>query len=148
MLSPVEAMGRADVLTIGQLARQAGIGVETVRFYEREGLVPVPPRRASGYRQYPVDAVRRLQFIRRAKALGFSLQEIAELLALRVDRRTTCADVRARAAAKIDSIEQKIEDLQRVRAALEKLSRSCRGRGPVAECPLLEALEHGDEDRS
>jgi MerR family mercuric resistance operon transcriptional regulator len=128
-------------LTIGQVAQQAGVGVETVRFYERQGLLEEPARRASGYRQYPEDVVARLRFIRRAKELGFSLKEIKELLALRVDRTTTCREVKEQAQAKITDIEGKIRSLLRMSAALMELTRSCRGRGPASECPILEALE-------
>src|SRR5919199_5139981 len=92
-------------LTIGQIARRAGVGVETVRFYERQGLLEEPARKESGYRQYPEDVVARLRFIKRAKELGFSLKEIKELLALRVDPATTCAEVKARAQAKVADIE-------------------------------------------
>src|SRR5262245_11414989 len=97
-------------LTIGEVARRAGVGVETVRFYEREGRLDEPARRASGYRQYGEDAVARLRFIRRAKELGFSLKEIAELLALRADPATTRADVRRRAETKVADIEAKVRD--------------------------------------
>src|SRR5207245_11222249 len=100
-------------LTTGQLARRGGVGVETVRFYERQGLLEEPARKESGYRQYEEDVVARLRFIRRAKELGFSLKEINELLALRVDPDTTCAEVRTKAQAKIADVEQKIEALQR-----------------------------------
>ena len=109
-------------LTIGQIARSAGVGVETVRFYERQGLLQEPARKESGYRQYPEDVVARLRFIKRAKELGFSLKEIKELLALRVDPDTTCADVRSRAEAKIADVEEKIKALQRIKKALVKLT--------------------------
>src|SRR6516225_6755483 len=127
-------------LTIGQAARSAGVGIETVRFYERQGLLQEPPRRNSGYRQYPEDVVARLHFIKRAKELGFSLKEIKELLALRVDPDTTCADVRSRAEAKIADVEEKIKALHRIKKALVKLTAVCRGRGPTSECPILDAL--------
>src|SRR3954453_4804764 len=100
-------------MTIGQVARRAGVGVETVRFYEREGLLEEPARRASGYRQYPEDAVARLLLIRRAKELGFTLREIKDLLALRIDPGATRADVRKRAEAKIADIEARVRYLQR-----------------------------------
>ena len=132
-------------LTIGQVARHAGVGIETVRFYERQGLLEEPARKQSGYRQYGEDVVARLRFIRRAKELGFSLKEIKELLALRVDPTTTCAEVRGKAAAKIADVEQKIEALQRIRKALVKLTAVCRGRGPTSECPILDALDKEDE---
>ncbi len=128
-------------LTIGQVARQADVGVETVRFYERQGLLNEPPRRESGYRQYPEDVVARLRFIKRAKELGFSLKEIKELLTLRVDPTMTCAEVRSKAQAKIADVEEKIQALQKIKKALVKLTTVCRGRGPTSECPILEALE-------
>src|SRR5919204_5116878 len=118
-------------LTIGQIARQAGVGVETVRFYERQGLLEEPARKESGYRQYTKDVVARLRFIRRAKELGFSLKEIAELLALRLDPTATCAEVRERARAKLADIEAKIADLQRMKKALVKLTGACKGRGSL-----------------
>lgn len=136
-----EAQG---VLTIGQLARHAGVGVETIRFYEREGLIAEPERRASGYRQYSKDAVRRVQFIRRAKDLGFTLKEIQELLELRVDPDCGCADVREQARAKVRDIEQRIASLEGMKAALERLAKKCRGRGPTSECPILEELDRED----
>ena len=129
-------------LTIGQVARSAGVGVETVRFYERQGLLEEPARRDSGYRQYGEDVVARLRFIKRAKELGFSLKEIKELLALRVDPDTTCAEVKRQAEAKIADVEQKIAALQRIRKALVKLTAVCQGRGPTSECPILDALDN------
>jgi MerR family copper efflux transcriptional regulator len=128
-------------LTIGQVARKAGFGIETVRFYERNGLIDEPPRKASGYRQYPESVISRLQFIKRAKELGFSLREIKELLSLRVDPTTTCSDIRERAEAKIADIEGKIQSLERMKDVLTGLTASCGGVGPVSECPIVEALE-------
>jgi MerR family mercuric resistance operon transcriptional regulator len=130
-------------LSIGQVARLAGLGVETVRFYERRGLLAAPERGASGYRQYSEDAVARLRFIRRAKELGFSLKEIHELIALRIDPYASCAEVKERAAAKIADIEVKIRDLQKISKALLRLTASCPGRGPVQGCSILEALDLG-----
>ena len=127
--------------TIGQVAKQAGVGVETVRFYEREGLLEEPERRESGYRQFDEDVVDRLRFIRRAKELGFTLKEIKELLGLRVDPATTCADVKQRAEEKVSDIENKIRTLQRMKRALVKLTKECRSNGPTSECPILDALE-------
>lgn len=131
-------------LTIGQLARQAQVNVETVRYYERRGLMPEPPRRESGYRQYSEPDVARIRFIKRAQTLGFTLKEISELLSLRVDPKTTCGDVKGRAEVKIANVEEKIRDLQRMKKALIKLTASCRGRGPTSKCPILEML--GSED--
>jgi Hg(II)-responsive transcriptional regulator len=132
-------------LTIGKVARRAGVGVETVRFYEREGLVAAPARKKSGYRQYGEDVVTRLRFIRRAKELGFSLREIRELLALRLERGACSADVKKRAEAKIADIEAKIRDLQRTRDVLRKLTDACPDHGPVSDCPILEALDQHEE---
>jgi len=128
-------------LTIGQVARSAGVGVETVRFYEREGLVPEPRRSPSGYRQYPPDTVRRIRFVQAAKELGFTLKEIRELLTLRVTAGKTCADVKERAVAKLAGVDAKLAELHRVRDALAHLAASCSGAGPTSECPLLDALD-------
>lgn len=131
-----------ETLSIGQVARRAGVHVETLRFYEREGLIAEPERRPSSrYRQYPPRAVQRVRFIRHAKDLGFTLKEIRELLDLRVDPGSTCADVRRRAREKIAGIEERVDRLQRMKAALERLARKCRGRGPTTECPILEELD-------
>lgn len=127
-------------LTTGQLAKQAQVNVETVRYYERRGLIPEPPRRESGYRMYSQDTAARIEFIKRAKELGFSLKEVSELLSLRAGPATTCEDVKKRAEAKVADIEEKIRDLQRMKSALAKLIAACEGRGPTSECPILEAL--------
>jgi MerR family mercuric resistance operon transcriptional regulator len=129
-----------ESVTIGQLAREAGVGVETVRFYEREGLLAEPPRKRSGYRQYPPEAIARVRFIRRAKDLGFTLREITELLELRIDPSKSCADVRALAKSKIADVDAKLADLTRIKAALEILARACRGTGPTSECPILDSM--------
>src|SRR4030066_1999577 len=125
-------------LTIGQLAKKTEVNIETIRFYERRGLMPKPLRRESGYRQYSDGDIARLRFIRRAKELGFSLKEILELLSLRVDQETTCGDIKRRAETKIADIDQKIRTLQGMKKALAKLVALCRGRGPTSECPILE----------
>lgn len=129
-----------QVLTIGQVARQAGIGVETVRYYEREGLIPAPPRSASGYRHYPADSVRRLAFIRHAKALGFSLADIRELLALRTESGASSEPVRQLAEAKLMEIRDKIAALEKMQQTLEHLVEQCPGHVPTSECPILDAL--------
>ncbi len=134
-------------MTIGEVAKAAEIGVETVRFYEREGLIAEPPRRRSGYRQYPPDTVRRVRFIRRAKELGFTLTEIRELLSLRVAADKTCADVRTLARAKMADIEAKMLDLARIQAALTELARTCRGKGTTSDCPILDALDEQEVKR-
>lgn len=130
-----------DMLSIGQVARRAGVGVETVRYYEREGLLEEPPRRASGYRQYSDEVVKRLHFIKRAQKLGFSLKEITELLMLRVDARTACEEVRQRTEAKIAEVERKLLELQRMRQALLQVHSLCVGQGPIGRCPMLDALD-------
>lgn len=130
-----------EVLSIGQVARRAGVGVETVRFYEREGLLEEPPRRASGYRQYSEQVVRRLHFIKRAQQLGFSLKEINELLRVRVDAQTSCDEVKQRTEAKIAEVERKVIELQRMRQALLQVHSLCEGQGPTGGCPMLEALD-------
>lgn len=126
--------------TIGQLAQKVKVNIQTIRYYERQGLIPEPPRRDSGYRQYTEDTVTRIQFIKRTKDLGFSLKEISELLSLRIDPDTTCIDVKRRAKVKIADINEKIQDLQRMKRALIKLVELCRGGSPASECPILEAL--------
>jgi MerR family mercuric resistance operon transcriptional regulator len=128
-------------LTIGRLAKEAGVNLETVRFYERRGLLPRPPRSASGYRLFPVEAARRLRFIRRAQELGFSLKEVGELLSLQVSRRTTSATIRARAEAKIADIQRKISSLKSMKKTLQKLTKVCDGCAPLAECPILDSLD-------
>lgn len=130
-----------EPLTIGQLARKAQVHVETVRYYERRGLLPKPPRRRSGYRQYSPEEAARIQFIKRAQELGFTLNEVAELLALRVNPDSTCADVKAQAEAKMVDISAKIHTLQRMKRVLAKLTAACDGGAPTGECPILEALD-------
>jgi len=128
-------------LTTSELANEGGVHLETVRYYERRGLLPKPPRTPAGYRTFDAQAVRRLRFIKRAQALGFSLQEVRELLSLRVDPRTSCADVRRRTEAKVADIDQKLEALRAMKRALVRLMAACAGRGPVSTCPILESLE-------
>lgn len=130
-----------ETLSIGQVARRAGVGVETIRFYEREGLLEAPPRRASGYRQYSQEVVKRIRFIKRAQHLGFSLKEISELLLLRVDGQTSCEEVKERTAAKIAQVERKLVELQRMRQALLQVAALCTEEGPGSRCPMLEALD-------
>ncbi len=135
-------------LTIGQLARQSGVRVETVKFYQRRGLIEQPPRPESGFRKYPPETVRHIRFIRRAKELGFSLQEIGELLGLRVAPGTSCREIKDRAEAKLADIRQKQKDLKRMETILRQLAETCQGRGPLSECPILGALdEKADDDR-
>ena len=141
MIEPTKVK-RMNGLTIGKLAKHTGFGIETLRFYERRGLIDEPARRPSGYRDYPPSVVKRLQFIQRSKELGFSLSEIGDLLSLRVDEDRTCNDVLEVANAKINEIGEKIIALKRMQSALESLASACTGEGPTGECPFLEALEN------
>ena len=129
-------------LTIGEVAKQAQVGVETLRYYERTGLVARPPRSESNYRLYPQESVRRVQFIKRAQELGFSLKEIMELLALRATPEIPCADIRMRALDKITAIEEKIEALNAMKYALAKLVDACSGQGEITDCPILASLDN------
>ena len=137
----MEAGMPATAMTIGEVAKQTALGIETIRFYERQGLIPDPPRRRSGYRQYPDETVARLLFIKRAKELGFSLKQIAEILALRVDPETTAGAIKQRVEEKIEDVEGKIRSLRRIRKALVELDESCCGCGPTSECPILDSLD-------
>ncbi len=130
-----------EIFSIGQVARRAGVGVETVRFYEREGLLEEPARRASGYRQYSEEVIKQIRFIKRAQQLGFSLKEILELLTLRVDGETSCEQVKERAAAKLAEVEQKVAELQHMRQALLLVASLCE-EDPKSRCPMLDALDH------
>ncbi len=129
-------------MTIGRAAREAGVGVETIRFYERKGLIDQPPKPAfSGFRVYPDDVVERVRFIRQAQELGFSLKETGELLSLRADPATDCAEVRAQAEVKLGDVEAKIARLERIKGALDRLIAACPGQGAVRACSIIEALE-------
>ena len=127
-------------LTIGAVAKRVGVAIDTIRFYEREGLLPEPLRRASGYRSYGESTIAQLRFIRRAKQLGFTLEEIRELLALSTDRRLGVKAVKQRARERLLAIEQRIVELQRVRDGLAQLVESCPGHGAPEQCPILRAL--------
>ncbi len=133
-------------LTRGEVAQQAKVHVETLRYYERRGLVSIPLRSVSNYRLYPEDTVRRVRFIKRAQDLGLSLKEIKELLALRAAPKAQCGAVRERTVAKLKDIEEKIRALQAMKKALSKLVTECSGRGPITECPILEALDAEESD--
>lgn len=129
-------------LTIGRAARAAGVNVETIRFYERRGLIEQPPKpNGWAYREYPSETVSRIRFIRKARALGFSLREISDLLTLASTATADCGDVRVRATAKIEDVSRKIAELTRVRTALETLVGACPGGGtPLNRCSVLDAL--------
>ena len=126
--------------TIGRVARVLGIRVDAIRFYERQGLIEPPPRTSGGYRIYGSEAVRRLEFIRQAKELGFTLVEIKELISLESSSGSSCADVRARALQKLATIDAKINELHKIRRALSVLAEACPGAGSVTRCTILDAL--------
>ncbi len=129
-------------MTISKIANEAGVGIETVRFYERKGLINQPPKPSiGGYRVYPAEAGERIRFIRQAQELGFSLREIEELLSLRMDPKTDCADVRERAQVKLDEITQKIAAMKGIQTALEKLLTGCPGQGALQLCSIMAAIE-------
>ena len=131
-------------LTISQVATAADVNVQTIRYYERRGLFPTPRRTPAGYRQYTEDAVARLRFIKHAQDLGFSLQEIQELLGLRVRHGAACDTVERKTRQKIEVVQQRIRDLQRMKRTLEQLAAACTARRPTDDCPILEVLEHDD----
>lgn len=128
-----------ETLTIGRAARQAGVNIETVRFYERRGLIERPPK-GEGYRIYSLDQVARIRFIKEAQQIGFSLTEIGELLTLRADPAADCSDVRQQAIAKRQEIRRKIDRLQQIDGALETLVAACPGSGALEACSIMDAL--------
>jgi len=140
---------RPKPLTIGALAKRAGVRIDTVRFYERRGLLPEPSRTSAGYRTYRDETINRIQFIRRAKTLGFSLDEIQKLLGLQ-DSGGAKADVKQLATSKLAQVDDKIADLNRIREVLDTLSAKCSGTGTVNGCPIIEALADSvvDDDES
>lgn len=128
--------------TIAAAARAAGVNVETIRFYERRGLIERPLRPEQGARHYPEATINRLRFIREAQAVGFTLAEITELLELRTDPAADCADVHSRAVGRRDTVRAKIAQLEQIGAALDVLIAACPNRGALGACTILEALEH------
>lgn len=127
-------------MRIGTAAEQAGVNVQTLRYYERRGLLPRSPRRMSGYREFPDEAVRVVRFVKRAQDLGFTLDEIEELLKLRNDRRRDRGRVRTVAGKRVRQIERKIAELQAMKQALSHLIHCCED-GATLECPIIEALD-------
>jgi len=126
--------------TTGRLAKAADVNVETLRYYEQRGLLPEPPRRDSGYRMYPIESIERLRFIKGAQELGFTLEEIKQLLTLRVSETADKGVVRRHAQQKVKQIEGKIRALQEMHDALQHLIHECSGEGPTSDCPILEAM--------
>src|ERR1700730_18794621 len=130
-------------LTTAKLAHEGGVNVETIRYYERHGLLPKPPRTHSGYRVFSEDAVVRLHFIKHAQDLGSSLKEIKELLSLKVKPGSSCGDVREKAEEKIADVDEKIRHLRTMKKALVQMAATCSGRGPASTCTILQALNEG-----
>lgn len=130
---------------IGEVAGRANVPRETVRYYEKRGLIPKPDRRRSGYRIFTQRHIDQIKFIKRAQQLGFTLSEIKELLELRVDEETSCSEIKQEAQQKYKDVSRKIEDLQRIKKTLTDLIDSCSEDGPAGDCPILEALEGESE---
>jgi len=130
---------------IGEVARRADVNKDTVRYYEERELIPKPDRRRSGYRIFTWRHIDQIKFIKRAQQLGFTLNEIKELLELRMDEETSCSEIRKEAQAKYQDVSKKIEDLRRIKKTLTDLIDSCSKAGPVGDCPILEALEGKNE---
>jgi MerR family transcriptional regulator, copper efflux regulator len=129
---------------IGQVAKHAGVTVETIRFYESQELITEPRRTESGYRLYTSETIRRVRFIQRAKELGFSLKDIHALLTLRNEPNAACSDIRTKALHKIADVEEKMRDLTRIRRALTDLVEQCDEEAELSECPILDALDEKD----
>jgi MerR family mercuric resistance operon transcriptional regulator len=129
------------MLRIGQVAKQGNVGVETVRFYENEGLIELPKRNSSGYRQYPESIIKRIQFIQQAKSLGFSLKEVGELIKLKKTPNARCNEVKATAVGKITDIQKKIDALEGMKEALQPLVAKCSPSEPISDCPILNAID-------
>jgi MerR family transcriptional regulator, copper efflux regulator len=136
------------MLTIGQVARRARVRLDTVRYYERRGLLPPAPRTAAGYRQYTPDIVLRVEFIKRAQSLGFTLDEIVQLLSLRVTPGPGCAAVERRARSAIARLDHQLADIQRMRGALVRLADACGSQHATDQCPLLDAIEPREHDEA
>lgn len=133
------------MLQIGQVAKESSVGVETVRFYESKGLIALPRRNVSGYRQYPESVVKQIQFIQHAKTLGFSLREVRELLRLKGKRSARCNSIKQTAIAKIADIQEKIDSLEGMKKALQPLVAQCKASDPITDCPILGALDQNTD---
>lgn len=133
-------MGSITGLTASKAAKAAGVGIETLRFYEREGILQPSARTPSGYRIYDQRAIDRIHFVHRAQALGFTLREIRELIALDSDPDAECDDLRARAVRKLEVVENKIAELQRMKNGLGQLLDSCEVGQPIRDCPVMRCL--------
>jgi MerR family mercuric resistance operon transcriptional regulator len=133
-----------DILTTGRLARLTDVNKETIRYYERRGLLNTPPRSTSGYRAYPQEAIAIVRFIKRAQALGFSLKEVAELLTLSGNSGTDCGDMRDTAMRKLEYIKVKIKGLKAMEKTLKKIIKACPGKGPLSKCSIVGSLNEAD----
>lgn len=138
----------SELLTIGKLAKHSEVSIDSIRFYERKGLLEEPVRTESNYRLYSLNAAKRLRFIKKSQKLGFSLDEIQELLRLSHDSTASKADIKRIAEDKIADIRARIQDLNRMLKALEQLDSCCDGHGPAAECPILKSLAEPEEEDS
>ncbi len=127
--------------TIGKLAKITDTSIDTIRYYEQIGLLPKAKRRNSGYRLFNGIDIKKVNFIKKAKILGFSLKEIKELLLLRVDSITKCDEIKEHAQDKLKFVDQKIHELKQIKEALERLISQCTKRLPTNECPIIEVLE-------
>lgn len=134
-----EGFWGVHMITIGELSKQTGCHIETVRYYERMGLLPKPPRTEGGHRLYDQNAIKRLVFIRRSRELGFSLDEIRALLQLVDGRRYTCQQIKTLMEQHLGEIKQKIVDLKKLQITLAAFSARCQG-GEVPDCPIIDAL--------
>lgn len=134
--------------TIGWVAKEASVNAQTVLYYERRGLLPLPSRSLSGYRLFNEDTVRRIRFIKRAQELGFSLKQIATLLVLQGEQTASCADISNMAAGHLEDIEDKIHDLERMRTALIPLVNACPGKGPLKACPIMDSLDKPNDQET
>jgi len=132
-------------MKIGELAARGAVSVQTVRFYERKGLLEPPTRSSGGFRLYEPEVVDRLLFIRDGQELGFTLAEISELLSLRAENEASCEQIRIVANKRIEALEAKIQQLERMRATLHRLASVCPGDAPAGECPVITFLEVHDE---
>ena len=128
-------------MMIGKVAKLSGLGIETIRFYERRGLLSPTARRESGYREYNEESLDRLTFIKKAKDLGFNLDEIAELLSIKVSKKNQCKTVEGKASKKLYSIRSKIADLKKIETVLEGLIKCCKNKETTDECPILDCLD-------
>lgn len=133
-------------ISIGKLAKATQVTIDSIRFYERRGLIAEPNRSESNYRRYPLETTEKLRFIKKAQRLGFSLDEIKDLLDLHLDPKTSKADVKSKTEAKISEIKGKIQDLTKILNALEQLNKLCDGHGPIDKCPILKALTDDDSN--